>query len=64
MGFLRHRDDEPVGERFLMREKLLSIGDDFLDRERPRRAGLQVNGKAIRLRQTFVLEDKFRETRC
>jgi hypothetical protein len=24
MGFLRHRGDEPVGERFQMREKLLS----------------------------------------
>jgi hypothetical protein len=29
MGFLRHRADEPEGERFLMREKLLAIGDDF-----------------------------------
>jgi hypothetical protein len=29
MGFLRHRGDEPVGERFQMREKLLSIGDDY-----------------------------------
>ena len=29
MGLLRNRTDEPGGERFLMREKLLSIGDDF-----------------------------------
>ena len=28
MGFLR-RDEGPVGERFVMRQKLLSIGDDF-----------------------------------
>jgi len=29
MGLLRNRTDEPGGARFLMREKLLSIGDDF-----------------------------------
>jgi hypothetical protein len=28
MGFLR-RNDGPDGERFVMREKLLSVGDDF-----------------------------------
>jgi uncharacterized protein YxjI len=57
MGFLRHRGDEPVGERFLMREKLLAIGDDFwIENEQGERA-YKVNGKAVRLRQTFVLED-------
>ena len=56
MGFLRHRD-EPGGERFLMREKLLSIGDDFwIENEQGERA-YKVNGKALRFRQTFVLED-------
>src|ERR1700750_159013 len=29
MGFLRHRSDDPVGERVLMRQKLLSIGGDL-----------------------------------
>ena len=29
MGFLRNRDDGPAGERFVMREKLLAIGDDY-----------------------------------
>jgi uncharacterized protein YxjI len=57
MGFLRHRDDELVGERFLMREKLLAIGDDFwIENDRGERA-YKVNGKAFRVRQTFVLED-------
>jgi uncharacterized protein YxjI len=57
MGFLRHRDDEAEGERFLMREKLLSIGDDFwIENDRGERA-YKVNGKAVRVRQTFVLED-------
>jgi uncharacterized protein YxjI len=57
MGFLRRGGDEPAGERFLMREKLLAIGDDFwIENDRGERA-YKVNGKAFRLRQTFVLED-------
>jgi uncharacterized protein YxjI len=56
MGFLRHRD-EPEGERFHMREKLLAIGDDFwIENDRGERA-YKVNGKALRIRQTFILED-------
>ena len=56
MGFLRRRD-EPVGERFLMREKLVAIGDDFwIENDRGDRA-YKVNGKALRIRQTFVLEN-------
>jgi uncharacterized protein YxjI len=57
MGFLRHRGDQPEGERFHMREKLLAIGDDYwIENDRGERA-YKVNGKAFRLRQTFVLED-------
>jgi uncharacterized protein YxjI len=56
MGLLRHRD-EPGGERFLMREKLLSIGDDFWIENGQGERAYKVNGKAVRLRQTFVLED-------
>ena len=57
MGFLRRRDDVPVGERFLMREKLLAIGDDYwIENDRGERA-YKVNGKALRLRETFVLEN-------
>ena len=57
MGFLRRRSDEPEGERFLMREKLLAIGDDFwIENDRGERA-YKVNGKAVRLRETFVLEN-------
>ena len=56
MGFLRHRD-RPAGQRFLMREKLLAIGDDFwIENEQGERA-YKVDGKALRLRQTFVLQD-------
>jgi uncharacterized protein YxjI len=54
---LRHRNDGPDGERFLMREKLLAIGDDFwIENDQGERA-YKVNGKALRLRKTFVLED-------
>jgi uncharacterized protein YxjI len=56
MGFLRHRD-EPEGERFHMREKLLAIGDDFwIENDQGERA-YKVNGKALRVRQTFILQD-------
>jgi uncharacterized protein YxjI len=40
-----------------MREKLLAIGDDFwIENDQGERA-YKVNGKAMRVRKTFVLED-------
>jgi uncharacterized protein YxjI len=57
MGLLRRGGDGPEGERFHMREKLLSIGDDYwIENDRGERA-YKVNGKALRVRQTFVIED-------
>jgi uncharacterized protein YxjI len=57
MGLLR-RHDGPAGERFVMRERLLAIGDDFwIENERGERA-YKVDGKAFRIRKTFVLEDR------
>ena len=45
------------GSRYLLREKLLSIGDDFwIENDQGERA-YKVNGKAVRFRDTFVLED-------
>jgi uncharacterized protein YxjI len=55
MALFRHR--HPGGERFLMREKLLSIGDDFWIEDGQGERAYKVNGKALRLRKTFVLED-------
>ena len=47
MGFLRNRD-EPGGERFVMREKLLAVGDDFwIENDQGERA-YKVDGKALR----------------
>jgi uncharacterized protein YxjI len=57
MGLLRHRADGPDGERFLMREKLLSVGDDFWIEDGRGDRAYKVNGKAFRLRDTFVLEN-------
>ena len=57
MGFLRHGANEREGERFHMREKLLAIGDDFWIENAQGERAYKVNGKAFRLRQTFVLED-------
>ena len=57
MSLLRRGDDGPEGERYQMREKLLSIGDDYwIENDRGERA-YKVNGKAVRLRETFVLEN-------
>jgi uncharacterized protein YxjI len=55
MALLRRRH-EVEGTRYRMRERLLSIGDDFwIDTEDDRHA-FKVNGKALRIRSTFVLE--------
>jgi uncharacterized protein YxjI len=46
-----------MGERFVMREKLLAIGDDFwIENDHGERV-YKVDGKAVRVRKTFVLED-------
>jgi uncharacterized protein YxjI len=40
-----------------MREKLLAIGDDYWIETEDGRRAFKVNGKALRVRSTFVLED-------
>jgi uncharacterized protein YxjI len=55
MGLLR-RDRDLGGTRYRMREKVFSIGDDFwIDTDDDRHA-FKVDGKALRMRSTFVLE--------
>jgi uncharacterized protein YxjI len=58
VGLLRHRrDEEAAGSRYMMRQRLISIGDDYwIEREDGTRA-FHVDGKALRVRQTLVLED-------
>ena len=44
-------------DRYQMREKMLSIGDDFWVEDESGRRAFKVNGKALRVRQTLVIED-------
>jgi uncharacterized protein YxjI len=56
MGLL-HRDDKAPPRRFQMRERMLSIGDDYwIEDERGDKAFL-VDGKAMRVRDTWILKD-------
>jgi uncharacterized protein YxjI len=57
MGLLRRRRDEQAGRRFRMREKLLSIGDDFWIEDEAGNRAYRVDGKAARLRETILLKD-------
>jgi uncharacterized protein YxjI len=53
MGLLRRGG--PEGTRYTMREKMFAIGDDYWI-ERDGERAFKVNGKALRLRATLVLE--------
>jgi uncharacterized protein YxjI len=53
MGLLRDRGGE--GTHYEMREKMFAIGDDFWI-EREGEKAFKVDGKALRLRDTLVLE--------
>jgi uncharacterized protein YxjI len=56
MALLRRHHDLG-GTRYRMREKVFAIGDDFwIDTDDDRHA-FKVNGKALRLRKTLVIED-------
>jgi uncharacterized protein YxjI len=58
VGLLRRGKDEVAGgSRYCMREKLLSIGDDYWIEDEAGNRAFRVDGKALRVRQTFVLED-------
>ncbi|MBG0561326.1 LURP-one-related/scramblase family protein [Actinoplanes aureus] len=50
--------------RYRMREKLLSIGDDFWIEDEQGERIFRVDGKALRLRKTFHLEDMRGERLC
>src|SRR5262245_668562 len=57
MALLRRRGDDAHPVRFQMREKLLSIGDDYWIEDDSGDKAFKVNGKALRLRDTWELED-------
>ena len=56
MGFLR-RNQDAAGTRYQMREKIFAIGDDFWIDTDDERHAFKVNGKALRIRSTFILEN-------
>lgn len=43
--------------RYQMREKMISIGDDYWIADESNRRAYKVDGKALRLRRTLVIED-------
>jgi uncharacterized protein YxjI len=58
MGRLRNRRQETAGgARYRMRQQLLSIGDDYWIEHDDGSRAFRVDGNALRIRQTFVLED-------
>ena len=58
MGLLRNRGDEgTAGSRYQMRQRLLSIGDDYWIEHEDGSRAFHVDGKALRIRKTLVLED-------
>jgi uncharacterized protein YxjI len=57
MGILRNRD-QPDTVRYQMREKLLSIGDDYWIEDADGHKAYKVDGKAMRIRDTWRLEDE------
>jgi len=65
----RREDRETFGRggsavRYQMREKLVSIGDDFwIENDRGERA-FKVDGKALRVRQTLLFEDVHGQELC
>jgi len=55
VGFL-HRHDERAGTRYQMREKVFAIGDDYWVQTEGGDRAFKVDGKALRVRSTFILE--------
>jgi len=59
MGLLRNRHDDaaPPANVYRMRQKLLSIGDDFWIENGAGERAFKVDGKALRVRDTLKFED-------
>ncbi len=56
MGLL-HRNEGPPKRRFQMRQDLLSIGDDYWIEDEGGAKAFHVDGKAMRIRDTWKLDD-------
>ena len=51
------RDDGAGVRRYQLRERLMSIGDDYWIEDESGQRAFKVDGKALRVRDTFVLRD-------
>ncbi len=51
-------------QRFVMREKLLSIGDDYWIEDADGNKAFKVDGKAMRVRDTFKLTLPYRQAQA
>lgn len=61
MGLIRRHHEAPH-QRFQMREKLISVGDDYWIENGDGDRCFKVNGKAARIRETWKLQDTHRDT--
>lgn len=61
MGVLRGRHEEQR-RRFQMREKMISVGDDYWIEDESGEKVFKVNGKAMRIRDTWKLENANHDT--
>lgn len=57
MGLFHGHRDEPPAHRFQMRQRMLAVGDDYWIEDESGRRAFLANGKALRLRDTWILED-------
>ncbi len=57
MALRGRRHDEEVGRRFKMKEKMISVGDDYWIEDEAGARAFKVNGKVARIRDSWVLED-------
>jgi uncharacterized protein YxjI len=54
---LLRRGHEPDGTRYRMREKMFAIGEDFWIENEAGEKAFKVDGKALRMRDTLILQD-------
>src|SRR5438309_6652625 len=48
---------EEKSRKYVMREKMMSVGDDYWIEDDDGHKVFKVDGKALRIRDTFILED-------
>lgn len=57
-GGLRAREEAGGAHRYKMREKLVSIGDDYWIEDAAGERAFKVDGKALRIRNTLILQNR------